>query len=146
VFVQEFVRIDVPLMSVVDAFEATVVPRFGALLRDAWVASGSGTGPSPAKPPVPVAVGGRRDRVDGVAYAIAWPSLDPSFPAFDADIELAAVSPAETHLEFAGQSTYPFVEPWSVEARRVNRQCMAAIDRLLRSVAALVEASVRSVP
>ena len=142
-FVQEFVRIEVPLTTVVGAFEQAVLPRFGDLVRDAWTQSEWSQSLPPTPPaPVPIAVGQRRDRVDGVAYAVSWPAIGPDCPDIDADIEIAAVTPTESHLEFAGQSTYPLVEPWSADAIRANRRCRAAVDRLLRSIAEVIESSV----
>ena len=139
-FVQEFVRIGIPLPSVVEVFERIVLPRFGELVQDAWRETGM---PAPREP-VPGAFGQRRDRVDGVAYSLSWPAMDPC-PAVNADVEIAEVSPIESHLEFAGQSTHPLVQPWSAEDRRINRQCMVAVDHLLRSIATLIESSVRPV-
>ena len=139
-FVQEFVRIEAPLRDVIVAFEDAVLPRFGDLLRDAW----DGQGLETPVPYVPTAIGSRRDRDDGVAYAVSWPATVPLFPAFDADIELAEVADRVTHLEFAGLTHNPAVEPWSAEDRRVNRQSMVAIDRLLRSIATMVECQLKS--
>ena len=135
-FVQDFIRIDEPLARVVGAFEHGVLPRFDALVRDAW----QPVAPGVHDVTVPIAIGARRDRSDAVAYSISWPSGQREFPAFDADIEFAAISPNETHVEFAGQSRFPFIEPWSAEDRRSHRQSMTAVGDLLRSIAQAIQA------
>lgn len=139
-FVQEFVRVERPLSDAVSAFESTVIPRFADLIHHAW----QGDSNMEVLTRVGVFVSAPRARLDGVAYSVSWPSTATGIPEVDSDIEFSSVSEDETHVEFAGQSAYPFVQPWSLEDRQANRECMAAVDRLLRSIAALIETDVRT--
>jgi hypothetical protein len=140
VFVQDFVRVDRPLEAAIAGFERAVVPHLGALVRDAWIAESDGVAPVASTLLVPTDVGPRRQRSDGVVYALSWPA-DPGLwlPEFDADLELAALSASRTHLELSGQSRFPTVEAWSEADRRANRRGMAAIAGLLVSIASVIE-------
>lgn len=148
-FVQDFVHIERPLATTVDVFERAVVPRLAQMVREAWdlpapEADGADTGASSPRPlvdDVDVRVTPRRQRSDGYVFTISWPSSrDPWFPEFDADLEFAAVTPTQTHLQLSGQGRFPLLEPWSTDDRRASRNCMVAVDRLLANLAAAIEA------
>jgi hypothetical protein len=142
VFVQDFVRIDRPLNDVIEAFEQLVVPRLGTLVHDSWSAE-SGARTNGTAAPASISVGPRRIRSDGVVYAISWPGDgELELPEFDADLELASLTPTCTHLELTGQSLFPAIERWSNEDRRANRKGMAALASLLSGIAATIEAAV----
>jgi len=149
VFVQDFIHIERPLATTVDVFERAVAPRFAELVRQAWDlpdtdrsrTDGAGASPRAQLDDVDVRITPRRPRPDGFVFTISWPpSMHPWFPEFDADLEFAAVAPDQTHLQLSGQGRFPLLEPWSVEDRRASRNCMVAIDRLLASLAATIEA------
>jgi hypothetical protein len=147
-FLQDFVRVDRPLAAVIVGFERDVVPRLGVLVRDAWLAEsdfGALGDPTGEIPPVPVEVGPRRKRPDGVVYSLAWPArASLALPEFDADLELAALSPTRTHLELSGQSRFLSVEPWSDDDRRANRRGMAAVAGMLVAIATVIDRGVPS--
>jgi hypothetical protein len=139
-FVQDSVRIERPLDVVIDTFERQVVPRLGDLVCDSWCEEADGEMESCVSRPVPVMIGPRRTRADGVVYAIAWRADGaPGLPEFDADLEFAALTPTKTHAELSGQSRFPSIEPWSSEERLAGRRGMAALARLMAAVALAIE-------
>lgn len=140
-FLQQFVTVEMPLKSVVDRFERDVAPQLGRILEEVW-RNESHTDRDPEDPVVEVVVGPRRDRADGVVYAISWPTIAAlGLPEVDADLELAELSPTRTHVQLSGQSRFPSLVRWSDEETRAHRRGMTAIAAVLTAVAAAIDAA-----
>jgi hypothetical protein len=138
-FVQQFVTVDQPLRSVVDRFEREVAPQLGRIIDEVWHNEGH-IERRPDDPNVEVTVGARRDRADGVVYAVSWPTINElGLPEVDADLELAELSPERTHVQFSGQSRFPTLARWSDEEMRAHRRGMSAIAAVLTAVAAAID-------
>jgi hypothetical protein len=145
-FVQQFVNVEEPLDRAVARFEHQVAPQLSAIVDRAWRADGHAAhGRGPAT--VHVLVGGRRQRPDGVVYALSWPSDgDLDLPELDADLELAELAPGRTHVQLSGQSTFPGLVRWSDDELRAQRRCMSGLAAVLAEVAREISATPAGTP
>jgi hypothetical protein len=138
VFVQQFVTIDRPPGEVADRFEQVVVPKLADLIAATWRSHADGVSSAPSS----VSVGARRDRVDGVAYAIRWPANgEIGRPEVDIDLEFSDYDADATHAQVAGQVRFPWLVRWSSAERAAERRTMTAIDDLLCTLASALEPS-----
>ena len=137
-FVQQFVTIDRPPGEVADLFEEEVMPKLTDLIAATWRRRDAGVSSEPWSD----SVGARRERVDGVVYAVRWPANgELERPEVDIDLEFSDYDVKSTHAQLAGQVRFPWLVRWSADERAAERRTMTAFDALLTTLAAVLELS-----
>lgn len=140
-FVHDFVAVDLPLETLVNAFRLTCTDDvLAAIVLDAWHreagAMQNATATQPIRTPVPTVhaeIGAPRLWSDSVIVPILWrASGDDWIPSVDADLELAPFGPHRSHLHLLGRYELPpGITRWSPEASLLNRLSVAVVRRTL---------------
>ena len=156
-YVHDFVRIDLPVDTVVTAFVNYVSPEMlSELARDAWrgeanevLAVVDDDHLELSAEALGVVLGDHRGRHDAVVVPLTWvcPGVDRWVPSLEADLEIVGFGPVRTHLHLLGLSSLAqATEPFSERASLEHRLTVAVVRHFLARLAEVINSAVEVAP